>query len=77
MFNRTINHLGIADGKEPVTEDLSSSGDAKATHTEAFVALPSTTGSATGGGSETPTSQAVLPSTPSSGANRVVYRPWR
>lgn len=75
MFNRTIHHLGIADGNEPVTEDLSSSGDAEATHTEAFVALASSTGSLSASGSGSPSSQAISPSTSSSAANRAVFRP--
>jgi hypothetical protein len=43
MFNRTINHVNIADGTLPVTEDLSSSGGPNATHTEPYVALPTST----------------------------------
>lgn len=46
MFNRTINHMNIADGTLPVTESLSSSGGPNATHTEPFVALPSSTSAA-------------------------------
>jgi hypothetical protein len=78
MFNRTINHFGLANGTLPLTEDLSSTGDAKATHTEAFVALPSSTGSSgtASSGPGTSASSTVLTSTPSSAANRAVYRPW-
>ncbi|KAF2190662.1 putative carboxypeptidase S1 [Zopfia rhizophila CBS 207.26] len=43
MFNRTINHLNIADGTLPVTANLTTEGDPKATHTEPFVPLPSPT----------------------------------
>ncbi|KAF2090517.1 hypothetical protein K490DRAFT_34644 [Saccharata proteae CBS 121410] len=46
MFNRTINHLNVADGTEMVTSNLTTVGTANATHTEPFVALPSETGSA-------------------------------
>ncbi|KAF2089818.1 peptidase S10, serine carboxypeptidase [Saccharata proteae CBS 121410] len=49
MFNRTINHLNIADGTIPVTANLSSVGTANATHTEPYVALPSETGSSVAG----------------------------
>jgi len=42
LFNRTINHFNVADGTEVVTANLTSTGDAKATHTESFVALPTT-----------------------------------
>lgn len=51
MFNRTINHMNIADGTLPVTESLSSSGGPNATHTEPFVALPSSTSSTAPSGS--------------------------
>ncbi|KAF2096817.1 peptidase S10, serine carboxypeptidase [Rhizodiscina lignyota] len=44
MFNRTISHLDIATGEDPLTADLSTEGEATATHTESFVALPSSTG---------------------------------
>lgn len=43
MFNRTINHMSIADGTLPVAEDLSTTGGPNATHTEPFVPLPSST----------------------------------
>ena len=45
MFNRTINHLNIADGSVPVTANYSTSGEASATHTEPFVPLPASTSS--------------------------------
>ncbi|KAI9832744.1 MAG: hypothetical protein M1826_001303 [Phylliscum demangeonii] len=41
-FRRTIRGLTIADGS-PLTSNYSTTGDAKATHTEPFVALPSPT----------------------------------
>lgn len=50
LFNRTINHFNIADGTEPVTADLSSSGEPSATHTEPYVPLPSSTSSAASAG---------------------------
>jgi hypothetical protein len=40
MFERTLAGLNLADGKVKVTAELSTEGDAKATHTEPFVALP-------------------------------------
>lgn len=46
MFQRTLAGLNLADGTEKVTAELSTEGDAKATHTEPFVALPSSTSSA-------------------------------
>jgi hypothetical protein len=76
MFNRTINHYNIADGTEVVTDDLSSSGDATATHTESFVALPSSTGSS-GSGPGTPTTPNVVSTTPSSAARRAIHMPWK
>ena len=42
MFNRTINHLSIADGTLPVTANLSTTGSPNATHTESYVPLPPT-----------------------------------
>lgn len=47
MFNRVINHMNVADGTKNVTSDLSTSGQANATHTESYVALPSSTSMAT------------------------------
>lgn len=43
LFNRTINGWDTATGEVKVTEGLSTNGTAKATHTEAFVPLPSAT----------------------------------
>lgn len=43
MFDRVINHMNVADGTKNVTADLSTSGQANATHTESYVALPSST----------------------------------
>ncbi|KAI9665801.1 MAG: hypothetical protein M1821_003735 [Bathelium mastoideum] len=40
LFNRTISHYDVATGEEPVTGTLSSHGTANATHTESYVALP-------------------------------------
>ncbi len=45
LFNRTIKGYDIATGKELITGDLDTTGSAKATHTEPFVALPSSTSS--------------------------------
>lgn len=42
IFNRTINHLNVADGTVPVTANLTSTGPPNATHTESFVSLPPT-----------------------------------
>lgn len=43
MFRRTLDDVSLADGKDKVTEDYTTSGKANATHTEPFVALPSST----------------------------------
>ncbi len=43
MFQRTIENTDIATGEQRVTPDLRTNGTAKATHTEPFVALPSST----------------------------------
>jgi carboxypeptidase C (cathepsin A) len=45
LFNRTINGMDIATGKKKITADLETSGSKTATHTESFVALPTSTGS--------------------------------
>jgi hypothetical protein len=45
LFNRTINHWDVAEGVEMVTANLTTHGEAMATHTESFVALPSSTSS--------------------------------
>lgn len=42
VFNRTLQHVNIADGTEKVTPTLESSGGPNATHTESFVSLPPT-----------------------------------
>lgn len=44
LFNRTINKFDIATGTQSITPDQSSNGTAKATHTEPYVPLPSSTG---------------------------------
>lgn len=60
LFNRTINHWNIADGTEMVTANLTSYGTPNATHTESFVALPSTsTASASASASASTTGGAV------------------
>lgn len=46
VFNRTINHVNIADGSMPVTKNLTTNGPANATGTEAFPSLPPATRSA-------------------------------
>jgi len=43
MFQRVLEHLDIATGLEKVTADYETSGNASATHTEPYVALPSST----------------------------------
>lgn len=42
MFDRMLSGVDIAQGKEKVTAELSSSGPANTTHTASFVSLPST-----------------------------------
>ncbi|KAI9881262.1 MAG: hypothetical protein M1830_005548 [Pleopsidium flavum] len=46
-FRRTLLNLDLADGLAENTVDYSTNGTAKATHTEPFVALPSSTSSST------------------------------
>lgn len=46
IFNRTINGYDTATGTEKVTADLATNGTAETTHTESFVALPSSTSAA-------------------------------
>jgi hypothetical protein len=41
-FKRVLNQVVIADGSKVVTDDYSTNGTAKATHTESFVPLPPT-----------------------------------
>jgi hypothetical protein len=43
MFQRVLEHLDIATGLEKVTADYETSGIVNATHTEPYVALPSST----------------------------------
>lgn len=43
MFNRTISLVDIATGEVDLTADYNTTGLAEATHTEPFVALPSST----------------------------------
>ncbi|KAK5132046.1 hypothetical protein LTR08_000383 [Meristemomyces frigidus] len=42
IFNRTINHVNLADGSVPVTANLTTGGPANATHTASAPALPPT-----------------------------------
>ncbi|KAF2117169.1 Alpha/Beta hydrolase protein [Lophiotrema nucula] len=42
IFKRVLDHVIIADGSEVVTDTYGTNGSAKATHTESFVPLPST-----------------------------------
>lgn len=46
LFNRTINMFDIATGETKITPDYATNGTARATHTESFVPLPSSTTSA-------------------------------
>lgn len=46
LFNRTINHVNIADGLEPVTANLSTSGGANVTHTAPYPTLTPTSSAA-------------------------------
>ncbi|KAF2460491.1 Alpha/Beta hydrolase protein [Lineolata rhizophorae] len=48
FFDRTINHMILADGSEPLTDDYGTEGEPEATHTNPFVPLPSSTSSAAG-----------------------------
>ncbi|QIW97326.1 hypothetical protein AMS68_002844 [Peltaster fructicola] len=48
LFNRTIEHVDLASGTKPVTGTLATNGTAQATHTESFVALPSTSAGSVG-----------------------------
>jgi hypothetical protein len=43
MFQRVLEHLDIGTGLEKVTADFETKGGANATHTEPYVALPSST----------------------------------
>lgn len=53
LFNRTINGYDTATGTEKVTVDLSTNGTAETTHTESFVALPSSTSASAAASSNT------------------------
>ena len=46
LFNRTINMFDVATGEIKITADYATNGTAEATHTQAFVPLPSSTTSA-------------------------------
>lgn len=48
-FNRTINMFDTATGQTKITPDYATNGSAKSTHTNAYVPLPSSTGSAAAG----------------------------
>lgn len=54
LFNRSINHFNLADGTMKVTANLTTHGTANATHTEPYVALPSSTSSSMSTGSSSP-----------------------
>ncbi len=47
LFRRTLLNLELSDGLAEITADYSTNGTARATHTEPFVALPSSTSSST------------------------------
>lgn len=51
MFQRVLEHLDIGTGLEKVTADFETSGNASATHTEPYVALPSSTATPSSTGS--------------------------
>ncbi|OCK74270.1 putative carboxypeptidase S1 [Lepidopterella palustris CBS 459.81] len=59
LFNRTINHLNIADGL-PLTSNYSTHGKPKATHTESFVALPTSSSSAVASSSASASASAYV-----------------
>jgi len=59
LFNRTINNWDTATGTKKVTGDLSTEGDAEATHTEPFVPLPSTMSSSSMAATGAPDTQAT------------------
>ena len=60
LFQRVLGNLVLADGSAPLTGNYSSPGLASATHTEPFVALPSTTSSAVPSASGTAKAKAPL-----------------
>ena len=43
LFNRTVFHFDVATGEEMVTGTYETQGQANATHTEPYVALPTST----------------------------------
>ena len=45
MFKRVLGNLDIATGKTTITGSYETTGEANATHTEPYVAIPSATGS--------------------------------
>ncbi|KAL8243701.1 hypothetical protein R6Q59_009959 [Mikania micrantha] len=49
LFNRTINGFDTATGLQKVSANLTTNGTAQATHTEPYVALPSSTSAAASG----------------------------
>ncbi|KAG8626874.1 hypothetical protein KVT40_005819 [Elsinoe batatas] len=68
IFNRTLYHYDIATGEKEVTADLGTEGEAKATHTEPYVPLPTPT---SGTASETVTATgSAVPVVP-----RILRRP--
>ena len=54
LFRRVLGNLVVADGSQPVTPDYETNGKPSATHTEAFVPLPSSSSSAAASSSSTP-----------------------
>lgn len=61
LFKRVLNHLDVATGLVPVTANFSTpAGEASATHTEPFVALPSSTSSAAASSSAAPVAHAPI-----------------
>ncbi|PNS16698.1 Carboxypeptidase Y A [Sphaceloma murrayae] len=62
IFNRTLYHYDIATGEQMVTPDYGTDGEAKATHTEPYVPLPTpTSGTASETVTATGTSMPVVP----------------
>lgn len=58
MFRRVILGLDLADGNLRFNSNYSSTGTANATHTESYVALPSSTSSAASSSSSASTTEA-------------------
>lgn len=50
LFERTLGNVDLATGTEPVTGTLATNGTAKATHTNSYVPLPSSTGASAAAG---------------------------